>query len=763
MGIVQISGGSSGIITDRHQFSVEIKGRWGDSWRVVNYLRPLTASVSISPSIPVATFLYTYGDIKREDSNVFNWVSPIDIANNYVRILSHGSNGQQVLFVGILTDDHFEVHGATTDPQGNQTITAYGLEHLLDRTAVYGALTDNGWIDWMPTFNDRDQWGGLLQGNRSTANGWNSAFSTDGEEWTYLDIILYMLQNHSPSGLNIGISGAYDVLDSLKGRFNFDGLTLRQVLDKLIDRRRGLGWMVWSNGGDVNIYIFSVFDEGVSVGGVYYPGNPEQIDLALDDLIDIESAEIGVNQSQLYDTIVVQGQRVKTCFSASFADGTLQAAWSGSEETSYKNIIAADGKTGDILRSADDYTAVYQRFIVPDSWNWFAGNGIGGYGGNAVPSFDNFAYPDYSTPGPYSGRPRPLLRALPLTRVDGIDYDNYLPPVAIIKHTDDQGADAYYPIDQLDKIKKSPASLRMLDGDMGLEIRGKINHSFGKNSFDSATNGPTEHEPDFDYNDLICTVAVESDVRPKVIVELGGETEVNRTLVINVYDAEFWYITPGTVEGVSDGQVVHHSGGVTRDDTEKLRNIAAMAAAWYGKYRGTVRLTVKDVVTSMLPGALIVSASSSWQNEPVSTVISRVTYDFTGAKTTIETGFAELDFSVLLDIPGMSDFRSVGRAFNRQQAEIGELKKHLNNLPVRNAAAGSGSESGGVPVLIKSKQSGSVYLVDVYGNGSAEDPTEEGVECEQLQIDTAETIPASTWAIATKINGSYYMQVPVWL
>ena len=58
--------------------------------------------------------------------------------------------------------------------------------------------------------------------------------------------------------------------------------------------------------------------------------------------------------------------------------------------------------------------------------------------------------------------------------------------------------------------------------------------------------------------------------------------------------------------------------------------------------------------------------------------------------------------------------------------------------------------------------SGDTYTVNVYENGLSSGAVTRSVR--QLQIDSGDTIPAGTWAMIGKgKDGSYFMQVPVWL
>lgn len=757
MATIQLSSSSAATIYDRPALQVQVKRYWSDNWQTVDYLEPQSATLTIAPATPQASFVYRYGQIKREDSNDFEFVTPLNLANWYVRILSDGAT----LFVGILMDEHFDLMGALSgEPAGDQSMTAYGLEHLLDRVTVWGAQTASGRISRTPAFNRAEQFGGLPRGNRSASSDSNGVYVFDDNDatWSHLDILNYVFTHHASLGFSIGLSGQYSLLADLSGVYTFEGLTLRQILDKLIDRRRGLGWLLWSDGFSVSVHVFTVFENDVSFSDVYIPGNPDQIELDTDG-IDVESARISLSQAPLYDTIVVQGARAKTCFTVSLYDGNLQSGWDSALENAYKN--AAD----DAERKTDKYNAVYQRFIIPSNWNGAAGNGIGGYQSGVLPAFDDAAN-IVSGESVAINLNSPLLRQLPL--VDG--NGDFIAPLVVGAVVD--GADTFFfQIDKKDDYhSKAVSSVRMLDDVSGLQLNPSINHALALGSFDPDTY-QTDVDPEISYQGLLATVAVETDTRPTVVVSVGGETETNRTLVLTVHDAEFWWLNENTVTGVTDNDIDTAGGFALRDDTDKLRKIAALAQGWYGKYRGAVEMVINDIVTWASLGSLVTSASSSWHREPVGTVVSSIQYDFIGGKTAIQTGHAELDLAAVLDIPGMSDFRSVGRAFNRMQSEIKGIVDRLGFLPVRNAAIADGGGGETYPGVIVGKTSDpqqdtdhpeNVYDVTIYKNGLGSAATTEIVECEQLNIDSADTIPAGYWVMVSKVNNQYYMQAPVW-
>ena len=413
MGIVSITGDSLDVVSDFVRPYVQIKWAWADSWQTVSYLEALTATQETSPGTPSATLLYRYGSIKREDKTTFEQYDPLDIVGAYVRIRAVMSGTHTTLWVGVATDETFYMHGADTDPQGDQTITCYGLEHILDRVAIRGAYTDSGWIGWCPPFNRPDSCGGgEILGNCSGEKSGNSyVFSRDAHAWTNYDICEYLLEKYCE--LPVYLDGQADVLDELYGVYYFENLTIRQALDKLIERRRGLGWYIETDGtGNIALVVFSVFADSITLGGTTYPGNPATCSLDLGESIDVGSNSTKILESAAYDTIVIQGARMVACFTVSVFDGNLVAGWSPTLEAEYQTppgMLAGEDKTEtDKRRAANMYEPVYQRFVIPAAWDWTASLGDGT--GATYPVVSSFLGVD---PWDY---PRPLKRWIPIKK-----------------------------------------------------------------------------------------------------------------------------------------------------------------------------------------------------------------------------------------------------------------------------------------------------------------------------------------------------------
>jgi hypothetical protein len=520
----------------------------------------------------------------------------------------------------------------------------------------------------------------------------------------------------------------------------------------------------------VAIHVFSVFGENFSVGSTTIQANQQQFVTDLDNSIDLDKAIIRQSTTTQYDRVVVQGAKVKSCFTIAFADGTLEAGWTAAEETAYAagdTSDPTDEKKNDAERKTDKYERVYQTFRIPNDWGWVSGNGLGGDLGNASPTVDWLGYVDEDTVKTNWSFGKRLLRYLPFEKDAAIGdaEPEFLPPLVVVVDPDTGN---YHQVEKLDSVNKNPASVRMLDRELGFQISPSINHIFGLGHFDPDVDAVSGTAPQVNYSTLIATVFAETDERLKVQVDLPSaySSENLKTLVVNVPDAELWYVAPNTVKEVTNGQLVYYSGTSTiRNDRERLEAIAALASSWYSQKRSVVSITIQNIAHYFPVGGYLVAATTSWQREQIGTVITQASWDFRRGTSTVETGHFEIDVSVFLDIPNMSDFRAVSREFHEQKQLIDELKRDVGNIPSRQIAGAVGTNVFPGRVLSKDTSEGNdqmTYLVDLYANGPDADSTGQ-VLVRQLQIDTEEVIPAGTWVFVMLINGNYYMQVPVWV
>ena len=759
MALTQLSASGLGTTIDMGTPHVQIAKTWGN-WIDMPYIQPLNASLVAAPSIGQATFIWRYGLIRHEDSTQQIWETPLNIAGYFVRIQLYVRDTTIVMWAGIIQDNEFVAFGSSSgNPAGDQKITAYTLDYCLDRIAIIGAWTTDGYINTCPPFNLRREWIPHPVGNKAATLDENNVprFGSDKKLWTALDVINYLLAHYAePAGLTITLGGQVDALTTWHYVWQLEGLSIRQALDKLIDRRRGLGWRINSDGNFLEIVIYTTIETDINfpetivpehtIGGITIPesispaitiqGNGNQIDVWWNDALLVTDPVIATTESNRYDSIVVQGAKMMSTFTASTADGTLVPMWTEADEIEYQGIKQESGvyaNTSDIVRGQDRWKQVYQLFSLRHDWDWKINGNI------VAPAFNDAAYVDDTQTGNYyNDVNRPLQRITRLPKpftAKGAFAGNiqYQEPQVFATPSP---SGAVYPMPPNTRLPSGKSVIRGdLAGSLGggipsfsvtmadiapaIEINAGIPHIMGMNHYDT-THSDSSQSPWYDWKTIIATLCIETDIRPTVKVDLGKNSPWLRTLLIEVPHAEFWWLTTDTITYQNPDLSLNLAGGfATRDDTEILRRVAALAKAWYGVVRTPVGWTEKSYLTEYSIGTMIVNASASIGNwMPINTVITAINYDFLAVTTHIQTGFGELDTAIVLDIPGMSDFASVGRAFHRQSTAIQEIRGRVASIPPKAVTNSTGVVMGQLTAI--SEEDGT-FTVDLYESGTDND------------------------------------------
>jgi hypothetical protein len=800
MALAQLTTSGFGVTVDPGVPLVQLAQTWGD-WFNAPYIQPLQASLVAAPSIGQATFLWRYGYIQHEDMNYPVWEPPHAWAGYFVRVILYLEGTQTVLWMGIIQEQEYKPFGSDTgNPAGDQLITAYTLDWCLDRIAIIGAWTTDGYINTCPQFNLRREWIPHPVGNKSAYldNDGLPQFGPDKQQWTALDVLTYLMAHYAaPSGLNIFIGGQTDALTNWHYVWPLEGLTLRQAFDKLIDRRRGLGWWLFSDGATIELQIYTTLETditfpaqitddaiiggatipGLNIPAITIPGNNNQITYAWDDALLVDNPIIATTESNRYDSIIVQGARMMSTFTIGTADGTLTPMWTAEDEALYIGIRQENTNytmTSDMVRGQDRWKHIYQLFGIRSDWNWM----INGY--PVAPQFDSNAYllQNNLSGATYNDINRPLQRVTRLPR----PYTAKGPFAGNIQYMEPQvfatpaPANAVYSLPPNTTLPSGqsvirgdlagyvggnvpPFSVTMADIAPAIEINAGLPHIMGAADYPAGTD--TQQTPWYDWRTLLATLCIETDVRPTVQIDLQPDSPWLRTLHIEVPHAEFWWLTPGTIVYQNPDLSLNIAGGyATRDDTQILRNVAALAQAWYGVRRTPVSWSEKYYLTGLNPGQLITSVSASngaWVD--INTVITAITWDFQAITTHVMTGYGELDAAIVLDIPGMSDFASVGRAFNRLTADMQQTKSQVGSIPNRVPPVTNG---GGSLVLaqVTANNSDGTINVDLYANGTFDalgsQLASTGIQAAVIPEYFSAMPSVGAWLAITKANGNWY-------
>lgn len=619
--------------------TVLVKPSWDAEWTYVPYLHAEQVTEAVAPTMGTARLRYDFGRILREDTGYFAQYDPLSIDGYYVAIWVHDSGGSAALWYGIVISQDYDIYGDVA-PSGKQIITANELGHVLDRQSIIGSYTEDGYIDRPLTFNGGHGFGQQTSGNMGDIDGATNAhqFGTSDVSWSNARIAAHLLEYHRPSGIYFVLAGQLNALDGIIERHDLQGLTLWQALNRLIDRRRGLGFRVLSYGdGICAIFVFSI--SAVPIAG--FPANNYQVAINFDNALDLEP-KFTYSSIDRYARIVAMGGPIKSCFTVGYGDSTLVEGWNTADENAYRAALGDDAAENDAERATDKYKHVFQLHRLALT-SWSVGGTV-----YAPKALDNGSVDPTTAQPRYWPAQRTLERSLPIEEPgtpSGLDVE-YRKPFALIP------VDSRYQfVDRLDEVDRTPAGVYMGDKELAIRVEARPNHMFAFNHWDTETDGATQHAPtDLDYEDMVATVFVETDERIRAVYDIPtgySNRDALGVKVINVPELETWFIADGTTTDVTDGAAVQTSGySLPRDDGRLLDSIASTAAAWYSIPRGTLTFE-HDGISIALPSITMVRGiTSGWRLTPVNSPITSRTWDFTapGFKTRYTTGHDELAF-----------------------------------------------------------------------------------------------------------------------
>jgi hypothetical protein len=651
--------------------AVFARRNWADEWEWLPFISCTMATEAAGPSVTKATLQYDYGNIYRPEYGSFQPFYPYDLDGAYVLVIVFDWWGWATLWTGVADVCTYDMDANLLYAGGRQTWQCFGMEHVLDRGYVLGGYTTEAYTERPMTFNQRSQSGGEIIGNR-VAEGF--AFAEEGETWTHLDILKYLWavinefdsegNPTAPIYFDFTGEGLY-VLSQITEEVKLEGLSFWQAIDRIIDRKRGVGYrlvpdhtenMIW-------VYVYSNFAESIAFADLLIPAAAYQEIISFSGQR-MQKPELTINRLSAYGRVVVNGGPVYSCFTAAYADATIVEGWAEELATAYAAGSSAEDATvdeHDAERATEKYRRVYTAHLLPDAWDWTVYDGEGGVTPqNAAPTvtLDGVVDPTLQSYNFRMGKR--FERFLPVRAEGSTDQrPEYLKPLAIVKLPDEvieeeEVAGAYALVDKLDALNLYPASVDVLDDDLGILVRPRLGHVFGLDTYDTETAADSNLEPQIDYRTLIMTVNVALDKRLQVVLPIPvTQTELSRAKIIDMPDAVAWWIAPGTVIDVEDGVLQRHEGGVVRDDGWRLRQMAIAAAAWFGRPRATLRWQTSTITLWYPVGMMIRALAGPEGYTDVGTSITETTYRFDGREqtTTSVTGYEELDFAAMAGDP----------------------------------------------------------------------------------------------------------------
>jgi len=631
---------------------VETRETWDASaWTSRPYVEPLQAAANVQPTLSTASMVYRYGHIRRRDKATGSGYWPPDLVDHFVRFsvpTRYAAKPVHLPWYGVVVSDTKHVRGPYEDggvitATGDVVYQCLGLEHLLDGARIMGAtILDAGtWKDVTacPTFNLRHRKGGSPLGNCSAAHqtgtsvfGFSAGAAETRTTWSASDVIAYLLHHYAPTtgGLAWTLGGQLGILDETVDVWRLEGRTVREALNILVDRRRGQSWTLRVGEAtdegppSIEVHVSTVYDRPMAFAGKTIQPNTEVAPLEVDTtdgdaaavraLHRVATCHVRSSASQRYGRVIVLGERMRSCFTLAPVDSDLEAGWASADATALR---AAGGEDDPALadrwrRRAANLSDVFRTFVVPDDWDYTAGNGEGGTRGPVAPVMNDSGSLGQSA-GVITQADKRFLKWLPLEEPwVGDEYETaYRRPFAWVAAPNPE--DGYLYLHDHGIPNAPTARPRMLEHQLGITVPSPAHQMLARNHW-TATDPTTQRGGKLDCGDwfayatLGCTVCMETDTRARVVMDVGAEPVEGavRTQVLRLAGAHMWYVVPGTVTGIdADGGLEHHAGGLVRDDSARLVLTALLARAWYGQARQALRYTVNEIAPLVPVGSLV--------------------------------------------------------------------------------------------------------------------------------------------------------------
>lgn len=709
-------------VTPSESFSVWVKRQWGDSWIRVPYLVPLSFGEAAFPSIAQARLRWDYGYYVNKWYHAGGQLLPIHLENWIIKIQVHTSYGSYIGFIGVVIGEQMIEEGVDAVsgiPLGVQELECHDISVLLKRRRVIGTYVGDGenWVYLKRTrpFNRGMSYRIGRVPNRSDnyhAEAGCYMFEEPGSLWSNGRIAEYLLacfQPWYPLGNTAGgvlelaplwqLSGQIDALLSLYGEYQFWGRDLHSCMDQLIDRRRGFGAHIITDGeGPIYLNVYSLSEFPISGLDAYVPANPRQGWVPVGGSHHVQ-ASYQITEMRAVDEILVESDEpIKVMATWQFGDGSLEKGWTDEAEDAFFDAT-------DEERRADLYEIVYSKFQVPLNFDF----------ANWIPAVDDLGNVYLDSDGTWWHHDMGVERYLPLQEEGASSTEKkYKPPFALVAESEryrdlavQLGEAEAYPYNlaaaqantdpditstEFGEMSSNGTTITLADiantftaypkswihldrtqdldlgavtltpGNTGLSfyVRGDNPIKFAQNRFFGTSN----HEAEWDYKDLLATMFFRTDEVLRVRLPIWNSTYVDRDgrtrteanpqgrqVHIIVPGAECWVAAANTVVDVADGELELYNEGnaaIIRNDIERLRWIALVAYVWYGTPRATCKLEIQNHLSWFRIGDLIRATLSGFWWQRVGTCVTSIEHDCESRRQVVTTAFGEMDPEIIV-------------------------------------------------------------------------------------------------------------------
>ena len=632
---------------------VEIKENWDDEWQFEPNIEPIRFGCFCSQDMDVCELQHRYARLKQPWAGDFSvhpaWGSGYHL---WIRVLLLGEDAYEQAWIGRISSDTRQVHGSDVAPSGQQVWTAYGAADILRKISVSrswwkedGKEVDIGWV---PSVNDFDERGDVI-GNRDGQLGGTFVYGGEGL-WSNYDYLEYLLKRFvdetAQGGPTWSIDGQADVLKTIVDVHSMGAVqTVSDILEMLIPTKKGLDYLVAPTDQGFAVRVFALSHFPIAFGAAQLPANPNTVEIKAGQTADIMDCRVERSGDQKYGRIRVFGNRQVACYSIHKDNEKLASKWEAADEAGYK---AGTGNDNDLAPAHDEarrkvqFADVFQSFGMPDLEVVEAielnalGEPAGGKNDNAQSSV------------------RETLSWLPM--LAGMDYTQnppqfagdivepyYIPPIVFIWHEAlwCDGTETRY--DTADQAGVGVSAPRK---DWGIKLSAGPNHLLAHGHFDPFAVAHSRTSPEYNWQNLVATIACKTDQRVEVIVEQPNWKPSDGSLDIEVPDAELWFLCKDTSIKLDDNNQI-----VSIEEMKVVRNDSAVQLHWvmcgaiqrhfFERMRAT--MTVKGFhLWGGLLGQILTTLEDGGDVETIAAPITAVEWiGGDGQVTIVRTGFAE--------------------------------------------------------------------------------------------------------------------------
>lgn len=387
------------------------------SWTAAPDILPVVARRCLWPSISFTKFEYHVGNFVKHFAGLSAGVkSPVSRMRWFIRLrLFNAANDLLDDWIGIISRTDLErVLGGTTNPTGNLSFTAFGVEAELQQITIRdtklhssnATVDDDDFItiDRCIGFNIDPIDGQAVRGNRYTGALWMFSRQPNQDvpdtlnktmEWDVPEAIKYTLRHDASvyvaDGATLPANTLQWRMEEQAGVFSSlpenpsverDSRTVADVLNDLVPKKSGIAVKVkfenpspspWVN-QDRLVFVleyFSTASSSIAVGGITIPAAPTIETLDLRSLKDVAEYSMSESAYEKFDQVVCFGAFATTTFTDKVSN--LKPAWETAIETDYLNpdvsSVASDGEKqqlADRLRGQKKFEELFRSWIYSD-------------------------------------------------------------------------------------------------------------------------------------------------------------------------------------------------------------------------------------------------------------------------------------------------------------------------------------------------------------------------------------------------------------